>query len=707
MSVSEPGKIITPWAESGLKNTIPPAANPATGRAGFDQGFSAINMTAKEAGGIPPFGQDFNGIFYEVTNILRYMQAGGQPTFDAALATAVGGYPKGAMVLGSDGVTLWQSKIDSNSTDPNTDPSNWGTFDIGLKADLSKEDGWGVIGRSLVDVTVKVPSEKPTLQAAFDYLHSTYKLSTSVRKIILIEAGHQPASGIVCKYGDYSDIWLRSEDSVVLLPAGFSGGPSYLTYSNSFIHIEFAQGPVLDCLVNAQDNCGCGYLLGIGSIGNVRPGKGVRYTTQVGLLISDRSSCTADGSVFDFSTEQGVHVTAFGDLTASSADFSNCRGGAESSCASVVRNSRAYLRYAKMNDAVAGYGLRTSSESTVDAFESECLRNYRGAMRTTKSGISAPGAKVQKGIDGACVMTNGGSIFVDGMIDELGNPVDISFFPLNKAFNVWNSYGAVFQTSSSVQAFSEDGDLKTDLYQWNAGLLFGRVSGAATNEYAGRQSGDSIIKFPGTATPALLAISRFGVGRAHIATWDSGSGNYKPWNQLMTQLEPRIGATITLSADNAYDFGTASFRGRTAYFGTGVINTSDEREKTAPKIITDAMLDAADDINIDVWKWLESIRQKGEDGARWHFGPIAQQVRDAFDKHGLDGCDYGLLCYDKWDDQLEDVLDDDGEPTGEQRMVTPAGDRWGIRPDQCLWLKMAAVERRCKRIEDRLDKAGM
>lgn len=146
MSVSEPGKIITPWAESGLKNTIPPAANPATGRAGFDQGFSAINMTAKEAGGIPPFGQDFNGIFYEVTNILRYMQAGGQPTFDAALAAAIGGYPKGAMVLGSDGVTLWQSKVDSNSTDPNTDPSDWGTFDIGLKADLAEPGGSDIVG---------------------------------------------------------------------------------------------------------------------------------------------------------------------------------------------------------------------------------------------------------------------------------------------------------------------------------------------------------------------------------------------------------------------------------------------------------------------------------------------------------------------------------------------------------------------------------
>lgn len=146
MSVSEPGKIITPWAESGLKNPIPPAANPATGRAGFDQGFSAINMTAKEAGGIPPFGQDFNGIFYEVTNILRYMQAGGQPTFSSALATSIGGYPKGAMVLGSDGVTLWQSKVDSNSTDPNTDPTDWGTFDIGLKADLAAPDGADLIG---------------------------------------------------------------------------------------------------------------------------------------------------------------------------------------------------------------------------------------------------------------------------------------------------------------------------------------------------------------------------------------------------------------------------------------------------------------------------------------------------------------------------------------------------------------------------------
>lgn len=169
MSVSEPGKIITPWAESGLKNPIPPAANPATGRAGFDRGFSAINMTAKEAGGIPPFGQDFNGIFYEVTNILRYMQAGGQPTFSSTLAAAIGGYPKGAVVLGSDGLTLWQSKVDSNSTNPNTDPSDWGAFDIGLKADLAAPVGAAMVG-----------TPNGTVQDRLDTIDSDQLLSAQV-----------------------------------------------------------------------------------------------------------------------------------------------------------------------------------------------------------------------------------------------------------------------------------------------------------------------------------------------------------------------------------------------------------------------------------------------------------------------------------------------------------------------------------------------
>lgn len=129
MSISEPSKFLTPWAESGLKNPIPSSSNPVTGRAGFDQGFSAINMTPKESGGIPPFGQDFNGIFFEITSVLRYMQAGGRHTFSTELAENIGGYPKGAVVMGDDGVSAFQNSIDSNISNPNLGGEGWERVD--------------------------------------------------------------------------------------------------------------------------------------------------------------------------------------------------------------------------------------------------------------------------------------------------------------------------------------------------------------------------------------------------------------------------------------------------------------------------------------------------------------------------------------------------------------------------------------------------
>lgn len=103
------------------------------------------------------------------------------------------------------------------------------------------------------------------------------------------------------------------------------------------------------------------------------------------------------------------------------------------------------------------------------------------------------------------------------------------------------------------------------------------------------------------------------------------------------------------------------------------------------------------------------------DGARWHFGVMAQQVRDVFLAHGIDGTRFGLLCYDEWDDIFEPVIatkeitDASGElvtveyDTGEQRLVKKAGSSWGIRPDQCAWLEAAYQRRRCDRIEERLE----
>lgn len=162
MSIPEPGKLLTIWAESGLKNEIPQAASSVTGRAGFDQGFPAINMTPKEEGGIPPFGQDFNGIFYEITKILQYMQAGGQPTFDADFAAAIGGYPAGAILSSDDGMSLFRSTVDGNSTNPNLGGDGWARPDLQVMELYRRsyaEAGYNVVGTFQAGFTIASSSD--------------------------------------------------------------------------------------------------------------------------------------------------------------------------------------------------------------------------------------------------------------------------------------------------------------------------------------------------------------------------------------------------------------------------------------------------------------------------------------------------------------------------------------------------------------------
>ena len=158
------------------------------------------------------------------------------------------------------------------------------------------------------------------------------------------------------------------------------------------------------------------------------------------------------------------------------------------------------------------------------------------------------------------------------------------------------------------------------------------------------------------------------------------------------------------TTDNAMALGTASNRFSQVYAAVGSINTSDGRDKTKPLSIDDKVLDAWSNVPIIIFQWLEAIRLKGEESARWHFGVIAQQVRDAFLEHGIDGTQYGLLCYDEWEAKeavyrhLTDEELASGKYPSPQVMVlvepaVEAGNRWGIRPDQCLFLE-AALQRR-------------
>ena len=133
MSLSTPSQITVPFANSGTRNDIPASADNSAGLAGYDLGFPPITTVAKLAGGLPPRGADFNGMFYDVTEAIRYLEAGGQFPYNSAFSSAVGGYPLGALVMRSDGSGLWKNFVANNTTNPEgSDASGWTTLSAGI-----------------------------------------------------------------------------------------------------------------------------------------------------------------------------------------------------------------------------------------------------------------------------------------------------------------------------------------------------------------------------------------------------------------------------------------------------------------------------------------------------------------------------------------------------------------------------------------------
>jgi hypothetical protein len=125
--VVRPSNYSIPFANSGVKNTIPTPAT-GTGKASFTEGFPAVTMLPITAGGIPPEGKDFNGIYYDITTHTVWVNAGGQYQFDAALSTAIGGYPAGMVLQNNAGTASYVSAVANNTTDFNSTPSSIGSL---------------------------------------------------------------------------------------------------------------------------------------------------------------------------------------------------------------------------------------------------------------------------------------------------------------------------------------------------------------------------------------------------------------------------------------------------------------------------------------------------------------------------------------------------------------------------------------------------
>lgn len=125
-----PTKIPTYWGTSapGGNNTCPiptPSQIGITaGRASWTDGFPPLTFNPVASGGIPPFGQDFNGVLCQISQWTRWYNAGAPVPYDATFQTAIGGYPSGAVVADPTVVGLSYLSLINNNTDPVASP-NW------------------------------------------------------------------------------------------------------------------------------------------------------------------------------------------------------------------------------------------------------------------------------------------------------------------------------------------------------------------------------------------------------------------------------------------------------------------------------------------------------------------------------------------------------------------------------------------------------
>ena len=128
-----PANLNIPFANNaagGYIRTIPQASQIGIvpGAASLTDGFPPLTFQPVSSGGVPPFGQDFNGILNLVTAWTRWQQAGGVPSYNAAFSASIGGYPLGAVVIKGDGTSFWRSLVDNNTSNPDAGGAGWGVL---------------------------------------------------------------------------------------------------------------------------------------------------------------------------------------------------------------------------------------------------------------------------------------------------------------------------------------------------------------------------------------------------------------------------------------------------------------------------------------------------------------------------------------------------------------------------------------------------
>ena len=234
--------------------------------------------------------------------------------------------------------------------------------------------------------------------------------------------------------------------------------------------------------------------------------------------------------------------------------------------------------------------------------------------------------------------------------------------------------------------------------------MMDNVIRSTTKRYYGNVAGGTEAYSVGSFNVDQLLTGQEGYLRFNDGTYVGGVSYDHTANTLVLRTNDNSGKVLVNTTgdlypatNNAMQLGISGNRWSEVFAVNGTINTSDERWKVQREGgMDEAVLRAWAKVNYVQYKMKHAVEQKG-DGARWHFGVIAQRVKEAFESEGLDPFAYGILCWDQWENQYEAVLDKegkpvcdaDGVPTGEKRLTVAAGEAYGIRYEEALALECA------------------
>lgn len=177
-----PAKFSIPFANSagGAYIRVIPTASQigiTNGAASLTDGFPPLTFLAVGAGGVPPFGQDFNGILNQITLWSQFQGAGGVPQFDGTFSTAIGGYPQGAILSSTTPGVAWLSTADNNTTNPDTGgAANW----IALLTSFAVQSGAYVSWDDTGSANAVIITPVPAIASYAKYQRFYIKLAASI-----------------------------------------------------------------------------------------------------------------------------------------------------------------------------------------------------------------------------------------------------------------------------------------------------------------------------------------------------------------------------------------------------------------------------------------------------------------------------------------------------------------------------------------------